>query len=252
MSEVSGSKFRSIALGMAVASVALLGTACVPPGGGPSCTDTVLTIQPGTPGNTPASYPASGWWSAETRTNGTVDVNTDLAAPPGFGCKSAKLTTGAATGSPLQDKAQLFNFSVANTGTLLASINTISYWANRSSGGPAATVALNVQITGTGVPTGFATLVCEPYNQSGGQGAIVNGTWQYWNATATTPGDGLWWSNKIPSGPGSQGSPMTWAAFQTAYPLAEIGGYGLNLGSNNPFIVAAADGLQFGATTTDF
>ncbi len=245
-------KLRAVALGLGTATIALLGTGCVGPSGGPTCTDTVTTIQVGDPGNNPASYPASGWWSADTRTNGSVVVDSSLGAPIGFGCTSAKLTTGVATGTPLQDKAQLFSFALAGGGTPLSSINTISYWANRSSGGPAATVALNVQITGTGVPTGFATLVYEPYNQSGTQSAIVNGTWQQWIGTATTPGDGLWWTNKIPSGPGSQSAPMPWASFQALYPSAAIGGYGFNLGSNNPNIVAAADGLVFGTTTTDF
>ena len=36
--------------------------------------------------------------------------------------------------------------------------------------------------------------------QSGGQGAIVNNTWQHWNATDATPGNGVWWSSKIAVG----------------------------------------------------
>jgi len=122
-----------------------------------------------------------------------------LGVPAGFGCTSAHFSTGDATGTPLQDKAQLINFT--QTGTALSAIHTISYWAYRSSastGGTAPHLALNVSITGSTVlPTGFATLVYEPYNQSGGEAAIVNDTWQHWDATATTLGDGAWWTSKI-------------------------------------------------------
>jgi hypothetical protein len=239
-------------LALVIAPLAVLTGACAAgPGGGPTCNDTVTTITPGDPGSNPASYPAPGWWSNDTRTNGTVTVNTDLGAPAGFGCTSAKLTTGAANGSPLQDKAQLFSF--AQAGTALADINNISYWTNRaSSSGAAINLALNVSITGPGVPANFATLVYEPYNQSASQNAIVDNMWQNWNATATTPGDGVWWTKAIPSGPGSQGQPIPWASFQALYPSATIIGYGFNLGSNNPNTVVAGDGLIFGTTTTNF
>ncbi len=222
---------------------------------GDICTDTVTVIQPMNPGSDPAAYPATGWWSDDTRTNGTVAIDNVLGVPAGFGCTSAHFSTGDATGTPLQDKAQLINFT--QTGTALATIHTISYWANRSSastGGTAPHLALNVSITGSTVlPTGFATLVYEPYNQSGGEAAIVNDTWQHWDATATTLGDGAWWTSKIANpAPGSQAKPQPWAAFQLLYSNAAVLGFGFDIGSNNPHMIVAGDGLVFGTTTTDF
>ncbi len=195
--------------------------------------------------------PPTGWWNADTRLFGTVAVNSNLGAPVGFGCKSAELITG---NDNSQGKAQLFNYE--QYGTPLGDIDEISYWAKKSSastGGAATHLALNVVIVGPGVgPQNYAFLVYEPYNQSGSQAAIQLDTWQHWDATATTPGDGRWWSSKIASGPGSQGAPITWADFQTLYPTAEIAGYGFNLGSYNPNTIVAGDGLKFGSVTTNF
>lgn len=223
-----------------------------------TCAGSVTTIQPGNPGANPSSYPAPGWWSDDTRANGMVVLDGRFAAPPGFGCTAAVLSTGASTPSPSADKAQLISYEQA--GVLLLSITSIGYWAYRSSsstGGPAIALSLNVSVTGSTVPGGAAILVYEPYHQSGGTAAIEEDTWQHWDATATSPGDGRWWTSKIPNGgspamPGSQDNPQSWAAFQAAYSDAKILGYGFNLGSVNPNMVVAGDGLTFGTTTTDF
>ncbi len=222
------------------------------------CSDTVAAILAANPGSDASAYPAAGWWSDDTRANGTVVVDPSFAPPPGFGCKSAKFTTGDSTASPSADKAQLISF--AKAGAPLASISTVSYWAYRSStsmGNAAIDLALNVSVTGSTVPTGYAVLVYEPYQQSSGNAGVLVDTWQPWNATATTAGDGRWWTNKIPNGaspgnPGSQSNPQPWAAFQALYSDAVIHGYGFNLGSVNPNMVVAGDGLVFGTTTTDF
>lgn len=247
---------------VAVSGLVLLGAACAPGGGGGGgCTGSVTTVNVGEPPSSAfppptgtAASPPIGWWSADTRTNGTVTpVAATYGGAPGFGCTAAKLTTGASTASPSQDKAQLFNYR--EYGTPLIGINNISYWAYKSStstGGPAIDLALNVQIYGSGVPTNSATLVYEPYQQSGTQTAIQLDTWQQWDATATTPGDGRWWTSKIASGPGSQAQPIPWAQFQAMYPTAAVAGYGFNLGSSNPNTVVAGDGLVFGSVTTDF
>jgi hypothetical protein len=224
--------------------------------GGGGCTATPTQIT----GGYPLSAPTSGWYSADTRTSGNVTVNSTYSGPPGFGCNSAELTTGSVLG---QDKAQLFSY--ADYGMALSSISNVSYWAYRSSlsGTPAANLALNIAIQGTagfipGTTVGctatpcFTTLVYEPYLQSGGQGAIVNDTWQHWNATDATAGNGMWWSSKIASGPGSQSQPETYSYFQSLYSDSVIQAYGFNVGSYNPNMVVAADGLTFGSTTTDF
>ncbi|MBS1767583.1 MAG: hypothetical protein JST05_09310 [Acidobacteria bacterium] len=213
-----------------------------PPGSG--CNDTVHSISSGYP----ASVPTSGWYTSDTRANGTVTLDSSIPPPSGLGCHSVKLVTGAATASPSQDKAQLFSYALA--GTSLSSINTISYWAYRSSSSPAvvadptvaATLSVNVQITGSSVPGNFATLVYEPYNQTGGQNAILNDTWQQWNATS-----GLWWSTK-----NGQSNLLTWPQVQALYPDGVVAGYGFNLGSNNPNLITFGDGLVFGTTSTNF
>ncbi len=218
------------------------------------CTDTVTSVMTGNPGSMASDYPAAGWWLDDTRANGAVTIDVSLGVPTGFGCKSVKLITGASTASPSADKAQLVTF--AKSGTALSTITTISYWAYRSSsstGNAAIDLALNVSISGSTVPSGFAYLVYEPYQQSGSNAAILNDTWQQWNATATTPGDGVWWTSKIPNGTaGSQANPIPWAAFQALYPDAKVHAYGFNLGSVNPNMIVGGDGLVFGTTTTDF
>ncbi len=210
----------------------------------PGCTP--VTIQTGEP----LSTPVPGWYSADTRSNGTVSMTTEFGTPTGLACDAVKLTTGEATGSPLQDKAQLFTY--AEAGTSLSTIAVVSYWGYRSSASPAivadptgphpATISLNVQVSGPSVPGNFATLVYEPYSQAGGTGAIQDDTWQEWDASA-----GLWWSTK-----NGQSNLLTWAAVKELYPDATIIGYGFNLGSNNPNLIVAGDGLTFGDTTTDF
>ena len=210
----------------------------------PSCTP--VTIQTGVP----TSVPVPGWYSSDTRSNGTVSMTTEFGTPSDLTCDAVKLTTGEATGTPLQDKAQLFSFAAA--GTALSSIASVSYWGYRSSSSPAivanptapqaATISLNVQISGASVPGNFATLVYEPYSQSGGQAAILNDTWQQWDASG-----GVWWSTK-----NGQANLLTWPDMQALYPDATVLGYGFNLGSNNPNLIVAGDGLTFGGTTTDF
>ncbi len=218
------------------------------------CTDTVTTIQAGNPGSTAADYPAAGWWSDDTRANGTVAIDTSLGVPDGFGCTSVRMTTGASTPSPSADKAQLISF--AQAGVALSTITTVGYWAFRSSastGGPAIDLSFNVTITGSTVPGNFATLVYEPYNQSTGNAGILVDTWQHWDATATTLGDGLWWTTKIANpNPGSQSHPQPWATFQATYSDALVHGYGFDVGSVNPNMIIGGDGITFGATTTDF
>jgi len=267
MKRNSGIGARAMAAITTVASIAFLAAACTTGGGGPATTTTIACTAPTqiTGGNPVTTPPVPGWFSADTRSTGNVTVNATLGAPVGFGCNSAVMMTGATLSPPNasgQDKAQLFSF--AKFGNTFASAGPVSYWAKRSSLSlsAAANMSLNLQLFGTaGFAPGctvtpglgcFATLVYEPYNQSGGQAAITNDVWQFWNATDTTPGNGVWWSSKITSGAGSQGLPQPFSFFQSLYSDATLGGYGFNVGSFNPDMVVAADGLTLGGTTTDF
>ena len=203
----------------------------------------------------PPNY-VSGWYSSDTRTTGNVQVNADLGAPAGYGCNSVKLVTGnnIQISGTYQDKAQLFSYDL--TGVPLSTINNVSYYAYKSSASAPSPVdvSINIQITGS-IPSGFTfgTLVYEPYNQSTGNAGVHTDEWQFWDATAATPGDGVWWSSKIAYGnPGSQSSPQPLSFFKSLYSDAVLAGYGFNVGSNNPNQVLGADGLFVGTTLTDF
>ena len=186
--------------------------------------------------------------------NGAMTVDDSLGVPTGFGCRSAKLTTGASTASPSADKAQLMTF--ASAGVPLSTITTVSYWAYRSSastGNPAIALALNVSVTGSTVPAASPTSCSSRITRA----AATRASWSIPGSTGTRrqrpPGDGLWWTSKIANPtPGSQANPQPWAAFQALYSDAKIHGYGFNLGSVNPNMIVGGDGLVFGTTTTDF
>jgi hypothetical protein len=245
----------------AIVLLSTVGVSCTTGGGGGCGMATQVT------GGYPLTAPAPGWYSADTRATGNVTVNNTYGAPMGFGCFSARMTTGdtyPAHTPPYtsgQDKAQLFSY--AKFGNAFAPINNVSYWSYRAAEpGPAADIALNIELHGTagftpGVTIGcnatpcFTSLVFEPYLQSGGQGAIVDHTWQHWDAV--NGGNGVWWSSRIPSGdPGSQGNPQPWSFFKALYSDATLGGYGFNIGSSNPNMDVAGDGLTLGSTTTNF
>jgi hypothetical protein len=223
-------------------------------GGGNQCT-TPTAIH----GGTPLTVPAPGWYTADTRSSGNVKVDNSFGAPTGFGCNAVVMTTGSVSG---QDKAQLYTF--AKAGTAFSDVANVSYWSYRAAApvGSPADVALNIQLFGTaGFTPGctvtpglgcFTTLVYEPYFQSGGNAGVVDNTWQHWDATATSPGDGMWWSSKILSGQGSQSDPQPMTFFKGLYTDATLSGYGFNIGSSNPNMVVAADGLAFEGVTTDF
>jgi hypothetical protein len=241
----------------AIVLLSAFGVSCTTGGGGGCGRPT--QIFGGYPNPNPPAGPVPGWYSADTRLNGNVTVDGSYGAPAGFGCYSALMTTGASTPTPSQDKAQLFSY--AKFGTPFASIHNVGYWSDRvATSGPAVDIALNVELYGIAGFTGtctmatpcFTTLVYEPYQQSAGQGAIVDGQWQHWDATDATPGNGVWWSTHIGSGQGSQAQPMPWSWFQGHYSDAVVGAYGFNIGSVNPNMVVAGDGLTFGSTTTNF
>jgi len=258
MGTMSNTRARWAAAAAALLMVAGAATSCQeqPTGpAGPTCGDSVETYNVGNPPVTdPPTVPA-GWWSSDTRPNGTVALTNEFGSPAGATCRAVKMTTGENTQveGVYQDKAQLFSFEEA--GTPLGAIEEISYRSFRSSastGGGAPAMALNIQITGTNVPGNFATLVYEPYNQSAGQEAIVDDEWQFWDATATTPGDGEWWSTRPVGGQATQSTEVNWDTIQGLYPGATILGYGFNLGSNNANQIVAGDDLRLGDVLTNF
>ena len=234
-----------VALVAVVAATMSVAAACTPgpeEPAGPCDSDSVPSISAGYP----LTVPAPGWYAADTRANGSSQVDGGLPKLEGFGCTSARFTTGETDGG--KDKAQLVTFSYA--GSPLDDIEDISYWSFRSSAStstsPAPTTALNVGIHQAG-STAVTYLVYEPYLQSGGNDGVVPDVWQFWDATTTAPGDGRWWSNAV-----GQGTYFSWDQLQGLYPGATIRSIGFNVGSYNPNLLVGGEGLTIDGVTTDF
>lgn len=183
--------------------------------------------------------PPTNNWVLYTRTPASAGVfRTGPATPPsGVGSFETVTPTGA-------DKVTLFNYD--HVGTPLADIDKLGYATYRDSGAVANQVpAINIQVDVNGAaPGGFTTLVFEPvYNTN--QGAIVEDTWQTWDAYAG--GQAIWWSsNPIPSAP-NRDTFVSWDTIVAANPNAVIiGGFGVNQGSGNPALTASSDVLSIG------
>ncbi len=197
------------------------------------------------------------WSTAETRTNGDVNFVADADTPYGDG--ALQLVTGAATGSPLQDKAQYLKA----TSTKLVDVNNVSYWTKQVSASFAAglpsfqlpvclyglneaqTNCANVPETAT---SSFTTLVYEPYVDKG-NAAVLSNTWQEWDVAA-----GKLWSSKTVAGLVSTQGSTTYmlADLKNSYPDAVVFQFGVNVGSNNPNYDTRVDGIVFNETTYDF
>lgn len=191
-------------------------------------------------------------WVLYTRlvTPGTGTFRAGPATPP-EGAGSIEFGTVAGT-----DKVYLFNFDYA--GKTLSSLTSLSYSSYRSTGSLQQVTALNIQVDingGTLNPGEFTTLVFEPvYNT--GQGAVVSGAWQDWDAY--NGGNAIWWSSRPIPGVCAFDCFVTWNAIVAANPNATVlGGMGFNQGSGNPALTAAVDALTIGfsgqpAVTYDF
>lgn len=196
-----------------------------------------------------------GWSTADTRANGSVSFIKDTTAPLGIGALS--LTTGASGTS--QDKAQYIHA----TSTKLADVSALSYWTKQNSASfaaglpsyqlPVCLYGLNTAQTNCATVPGstqssFTTLVYEPYVDQG-NAVVVPGTWQQWNVAA-----GKLWSSRTVAGLTSTQGAVTYTLpwLQATYPNATLLGFGVNVGSNNPFYNTEVDGVQFNNTVYNF
>jgi hypothetical protein len=188
----------------------------------------------------PENTPPARNWVLYTRNAGNGAFQNGPGNPP-LGSGSLVLTTP--TGA---DKVTLFNYDYA--GTALSSVNKIGYSTYRVSGSAQQVAALNIEVDVNGAaPGGFTTLVFEPvYNT--GQGAVVDGQWQTWDAY--NGGNAIWWSsNPIPGAP-NRDTFVTWNTILANNPDAVIiGGVGINQGSGNPALTTAVDAFSFGTTS---
>jgi hypothetical protein len=176
-------------------------------------------------------------WVLYKRNAGDGEIRLGPATPPsGVGSYELVTPTGA-------DKATLFNFD--HVGTSLADVNKIGYSTYRTAGSDPQVAALNIQVDINGAATGgFTTLVFEPvYNT--GQGAIVSGTWQTWDAYMG--GAAIWWSSNPINVAPNRDTFVTWQSIVANNPDAVIlGGFGINQGSGNPALTTAVDNLSLG------
>lgn len=190
----------------------------------------------------PENTPPTRNWVLYFRGAGTGAFVAGPGTPPlGMGSVTFATPTGA-------DKVQLFNYD--HVGTPLSQVSSMSYYTYRTTGTAQQVTAINVEVDVNGsAPGGFTTLVFEPvYNA--GQGAVVNGQWQYWDAY--NGGNAIWWSsNPIPGAP-NRDTFVPWSTIVAANPDAVIvGGFGLNQGSGNPALVSSVDALHFDTPSTN-
>jgi hypothetical protein len=181
--------------------------------------------------------PPTDNWVLYKRAAGDGEVRVGPATPPsGVGSYELVTPTGA-------DKATLFNFDHVNT--KLSAIDKIGYATYRTAGSAQQVAALNIQVDINGAaPGGFTTLVFEPvYNT--GQGAVVSGQWQTWDAYMG--GAAVWWSSNPINVAPTRDDFVSWQSIVDNNPDAVIvGGFGVNQGSGNPALTTAVDNLSLG------
>jgi hypothetical protein len=199
-----------------------------------------------------------GWSTADTRPPGTVEFVAD-GSPPGGGNGALELrTVSADLVTAVSAKAQYLH--PANTP--LADITELDYWTKQVAA-PFAGADPSYQLVTclTGAPTtgppptcpGFTTFVFEPY-QGGLPQPVVPGVWQQWDVD-----QGLFWSTRTVTCSngtilGSPGGPATYtlAQIKATCPAAVVGGFGVNIGTNNPDYIVRTDLFNFNGTTYDF
>ena len=183
------------------------------------------------------TYP-SATWVFYTR-NAAAGAFIEGPSTPTLGTGSFQISTP--TGD---DKGWLFNYD--HVGTALSDIDAISYRTYRSAGSASQVTSLNIEVdyNGPSAPGGYTTLVFEPvYNTN--QGAVVNDTWQNWDAYAG--GNAIWWSSRAIPGVCASNCFVSWNTIVGSNSDASIlGGFGINQGSGNGGLLTAVDALTLG------
>jgi hypothetical protein len=203
---------------------------------------TALSLTASAAATTVVSPSDPSWSRMDTAGTGSVSFGSDFGAPAGFGNYALELSTPSNS-----DKAQYFTGQDA--GVSLASIaDDISYYTYRSAGQDSQLPSLNIAVDTNGPAVGgFTTLVFEPvYNTE--QGTVETGAWQQWNAS----GPATWWSTHDITGVCAANCFVSLDSIVANNPGATVLGYGVNQGSGNPGLVAAADGLTIAGKTFDF
>lgn len=196
---------------------------------------------------------------ADTRSGGTASIAAGPAGAGALGAGSLRMTSDSSIAGGSQAKAQFVTFAYA--GTKLSDITGISfqdYRVGTSTTAAAQRIGLNIEVDYLGNGSSFTTLVFEPVYQTGGVGALLDNTWQPWDAYKN--GNAIWWSSQAIPGVCAFSCYVSWNAILAANPNAKITGSGrfaFNIGSGwiGQFS-GAADGLTIrtaaGTDTYDF
>ncbi len=194
------------------------------------------------------------WFAADTRAAGDLEFNTTYGGQ--IGNSAAIFSTTADNADKVQLLTDLFD------DTLLSDIDGLGYSTYRdsaSAGGAATLPSLNLRVDTDDDDIVDTYLIYEPY-QDLGNAAVSSDIWQTWDAIRG--GDAKWWASHIPAC--GQATPCTWDTIVSTYPDARVledpdspvnsgsapdpgnlqGSLGVNLGSFNPSITAAADALS--------
>jgi hypothetical protein len=252
----------------------------------PAFADTVVhpvlekTLRDGYP--SPRDASDALWYREDSRAGGGADLykqgerpvgeNPSETGPTGFGNGALALTTNSQNSA----KAQLIT-SQHVYGALLSDVNALDYYTYQSPNSqteiadPAARQALpsyqlRIDLDGDfGTTTDVTNLVYEPYwNDNPGDGPspqqpIAPGEWQFWDATG-----GQWWTSKTIHCEGGTPDPFDLSAggggppfaapadVAAGCPAAKVVAVGVNVGTYNPNVVSATDGLHIGVGTDSF
>jgi hypothetical protein len=188
-----------------------------------------------TPSNT------QGWFSADTRTGGTIEYVADNTSPYPDG--ALRLTTDDTNAAKAQ---YLTEVDVA-----LADVTELGYSTRQLAGPVHAAPSFQVVADLNGdAEGGFTTLVYEPYQN----GVVAPDVWQSWDVDA-----GQFWSSRTFSEgtcqvtAGAGGAPFyTLAGLMASCPDAVVQAIGVNVGSYNPGYDVHTDGVAFNGTLYDF
>lgn len=153
-----------------------------------------------------------------------------------------------------EDKGYLFNYD--HQQVPLTSINRIKYSTYRTQGDLQQVTSINLQVdvNGAGGGDDFTTLVYEPVYNNAQAPQVMSGVWQTWDAY--NGAQAIWWSSRnIPDTPIpadvviAANTYLPWSKFMEVLgPMGAVlkGGVGLNQGSGNPNLIAAADAFELG------
>lgn len=190
-----------------------------------------------------------GWTDTQSTAGGDVTFVADDDAPRGVG--ALKLTTDATTTAKA---SYLHEADIALTDVTGLSYSTKQVAASFPQGSASYQLVVCLDGATDTACNGFTTLVFEPY-QNPAQGAVLPGVWQEWDVDA-----GQFWSSRTYDGggacdvtAGAGGAPFyTLEGLQAVCPNADVVGFGVNVGSNNPSYDVLVDVVQFNDTIYDF